>query len=146
MLQVRSLLADNGTLYEVMPSTIATQVRDKLLSLERNNLEVLNISAVPDFHSFSRDGGVKDIFFLCRPVNILKKMPWRVIPILEDDKTFYSHQTDHILETLQSKLDAMSSEGSVVRHLIMLTDHHNFAFASGTGGYDGLKNILICYY
>lgn len=146
MFQVKSLLEDNQTLFGFEPSKISTLVRDKLLSLEQQNLEVVDITALPDHHSFSQDGGVKDIVFLCKPVTLLKRLPWQTSQVLEDNKSFYGVQTDKILVSLQNKLDELVSDGRMVKHLIMLTDHHNFAFASGTGGYDGLKNVIICYY
>ncbi len=141
----RRLLTDKGTLYGQTPTAIAHRTEQRLNQLQEEGLEIVSIAAVPDFHNFGADGGVKDILFTCVS-SAGQNLRWVVNPlIIEDDKTMHGKQMVSILESLEMMTRALETGGCQIRHLIMLTDHHGTAHSSGVGGYDGLKNILICY-
>jgi hypothetical protein len=144
---VDRLLDGDGTLYNERPSRISALLKDKLNSLSRNGHEASIITAIPDYHKFGDDGGIKDILIITKPSSS-KSINWEVTTVLgSDNETMHGFKTPDIQDKLSKTIIELEQEGNTVRHVIPITDSHNFGpTVSGVGGYDGLKNIVICYY
>ncbi len=145
MVQTSRLLTDDGTLYGMRPSEIAEMVKDALRELAEKGFEVVDVEALPDYHNWGSDGGVKDIFFLYRGAET-PQPTWHTRTIIADNESMHGESTQHIMRRLANAIEHIQREKSgVVMDVIMLTDHHQSPIFQGAGGRDGVKNIIICY-
>ncbi|MDQ5951016.1 MAG: hypothetical protein QG639_293 [Patescibacteria group bacterium] len=145
MTSVHRLFSDDSTLYGEPPGRIAAMLEHELNQFSSNNYQVVSVVAVPDFHHFARDGGVKDILFLAIHSDLPQKK-WHVTLLRDDHWTMHGIRASVMRAEIERKIRSLEQKGYTVKHLVMLTDHHNFtAGAQGMGGRDGVKNILICY-
>lgn len=139
--QITRLLSGTNTLFGEPPSVIAEKVEDMLNEITLKGFEVISISAIPEYHNIGAYGGVKDIFFLYTEPSTFMHYRWRVIPILTDDnETMHGEESEQMLALLR---EAFVREGKV-EHILPLTDNHFSSFLQGFGGFDGVKNILLC--
>lgn len=144
-IQIVRLLEGDDTLYAVPPRDIAQQIEEKLNNLLSQGLAVDSVSALADHHHYGRDGGVKDIIFFCRD-EAQEHLRWKTALVIPSDQTMYGWLTEEIVLHLEKSVRELEVRGGTVAHIVPLQDHHQLATLSGTGGYDGVKNIIICYY
>ncbi len=139
------LLDGNGTLYSEKPSVVAGYIEEKLNQLEASAQEIVAVASLPDYHNFGSDGGTKDILFVCRDA---KKMAqeWHATTIIHDHDTMHGWETERIVQRVSEAISDLEGQGFLIAHIVPITDHHESASFSGVGGYDGTKNIILCYY
>ena len=147
--QIDSFFSDNkGTLYGVGPVQIASMVQNKLnwLSVTKN---VYQVVALPDYHTFTGDGGNKDILFFSYPrtPNTRQDVWYITLAVYDDWSTMYRWETHEIIQVLYQKIYYLESGGYRVGGVVALTDYHNFyVMTDAPHGFDGVKNFIICYY
>lgn len=140
----RLLTSDEATLYKTLPSVIAQRVGTKLNEISLNGREATVVLAIPDFHTFGGDGGIKDIFFITRQSPVSRGTHWETTTMIDDRKTAHGQKTSVIQSELDKKLRDLKNRGYIVGHIIPLIDHSDFT-PQGTG-FDGLKNIILCFH
>lgn len=141
---VETLFEGEETLFGRKPSEICGLVLNKLSEYDRRGKEVLSITAIPDYHHWGEDGGVKNILFLTRPAVIRGLLsPWMGQMLVNDYETMYAKGTGKIVDKLRMVIGDLESRGYTVVFTVAITDSHRWATASGIGGLDGLKNMLI---
>lgn len=142
---IARLLQDNSSLFGISSSQIARLTEIQLNSFTQQGWSVRSIAAIPDFHNFGMDGGVKDISFVLVRAESPARGSWKVRQVIPDHATMHGRQSNWILEQVTAFTQAIEKSGGKVWHLIYLTDHHRLATLNGVGGYDGVKNVLVCY-
>ena len=146
-MEIQRLLEGNNSLFDENPSNIAGMVANKLNVLDRANQDIIAVTAIPDYHTFGLDGGVKDILFIVQPKTPLAlKLRWTT-SLLRGQGSMYGWETPDIQARLKTALAELNSKGYTMKHLITLTDSHSFVpMFQGVGGMDGLKDIILCYH
>lgn len=136
---IEQILEGEDTLYGYSPSQIAYLLQTKLNSLQAKGLVPIAITPIPDFHNFSGDGGLKNIFVLCRDIPSDHHV-WTVMMMGNDDGTYHGFPSQALRTSLKQFLD---QQKDVVKFVVPITDHHDLV------GYvserDGLKTFLLVY-
>lgn len=142
---IERLLTGDQTLFGFEPERVAVLLQNKLNQLEPS-CHIEDVAAIPDYHTFGSDGGVKDIFIrTSRKSRRESPTEWHTA-LLRGEGTMYKWPTDRIQTLLENKLGDLERQHLVVKAWIALTDHHQAGLFKGISGFDGLKDMIICYH
>lgn len=146
--RIERLLSGNETFYGKAPKFIATTLEQALNRLDRQGYNIVTLEELPDYHQVGYDGGSKDIFIGVEEKGSERdQLEWHTT-LLRGEGTMHGWQTPRIVDLLQQKITELERSGFRVRHWVAITDHHNSAgfFGVGIGGFDGLKDMILCYH
>ncbi len=143
-LVLHRLFNNEETFYGQNPSYIAQSIENRLNELLAQGLTVINAVAIPDFHNWSSDGGVKDVIFFCHDTRDIRQK-WRAIQTSNDNETFHGTQMNEIMSHLQAAIAKFEDFRESAQIVIAVTDYHDSATTNGVGGLDGLKTFILCF-